>query len=132
MNEIAPDQNAQLKKLITTKLAVIDIANKQSAGTEKASRHSNELAGITQALYTMGYELRINVNPYYHENGEASTFTIEPLHPENPRQKIINDLEEKAIGTIMAEGFDRDDAETILEDWMHRKLKRMQAEKVTK
>ena len=47
----------------------------------------------------------------------------------NPRQAAIDAFEEKAIGIIMAEGFDREEAEAILEDWLHRKWKRMQAQR---
>jgi hypothetical protein len=42
----------------------------------------------------------------------------------NPRQ-AIDAFEEKAITAIMAEGFDRAEAQEILNDWLARAYKRM-------
>jgi len=47
----------------------------------------------------------------------------------NPRQEIIDALEEKALALIMAEGFDRAEAQEIFNDWLERKAKQIQAQR---
>lgn len=66
----------EIKTLIIQKLRVIDLRNEQTKGLESPMRIVHELTGIKQALYALGMELQMNVNPYYHENKEASSFTI--------------------------------------------------------
>ena len=72
-------QTTQLEKLISTKLAVCDIVNKNSEGKGRYKMGEDELRGIKMALYIMGYELFLDMNPYFHQNSEKSTFEIRPL-----------------------------------------------------
>ena len=69
--------NKELRTLIENKLAMIDIANKAHGGNSNGSKFMNELYGIKQALATLGITLTISVNPYFYEDGEASTYTVE-------------------------------------------------------
>jgi len=64
-----------IKELIENKLACIDIENKH-AKESKPNRLNYELNGMKQILYSMGFDLQMNVNPYFHENGEKSTYTL--------------------------------------------------------
>lgn len=50
----------------------------------------------------------------------------------NPRQEIIDAFEEKAIGLIMAEGFDRAEAQAIFNDWLARAYKRQMVQEINK
>jgi hypothetical protein len=47
-----------------------------------------------------------------------------------PNQGIIEAFEKRAIAAIMAEGFTRTDAEAILDSWIERKAKRIQADRL--
>ena len=69
--------NEELKKLIQNKLAMIDITNKAHGGNSNGGKFMNELYGIKQALSALGITLTISVNPYFFEDGEASTYTVE-------------------------------------------------------
>lgn len=69
--------NKELKKLIENKLAMIDICNKAHEGCSNGGKFMNELYGIKQALSALGLTLTISINPYFYEDGEASTYTVE-------------------------------------------------------
>ena len=67
-----------IKELIESKLACIDIQNKQEgeATISLSTRLAYELVGIKQVLDLMGFCLEIRRNPYCYENGEPSTYTL--------------------------------------------------------
>jgi hypothetical protein len=67
-----------IKGLIESKLACIDILNKRNGRCEISvdNKLAHELTGIKQALDLMGFRLEINRNPYYYEDGKPSTFTV--------------------------------------------------------
>ena len=69
--------NKELRKLIENKLAMIDLVNKAHEGNSNGSKFMNELYGIKQALSTLGITLTISINPYFYEDGEKSTYTVE-------------------------------------------------------
>ena len=69
--------NNELKKLIENKLAMIDLANKAHEGNSNGRKFLNELQGIKQALLTLGIKVTYSINPYFYQDGESSTFTIE-------------------------------------------------------
>lgn len=73
---------SELERIIKNKLAVIDMFNKNTNGTHKATKHLNELIGIKQACYAMGIKVTYDCNPYFYEDGEPSTFTLERLEQE--------------------------------------------------
>jgi hypothetical protein len=71
-----------IRGLIENKLACIDIENKTNKHNDLDSIKNfsvlrYELHGIKQALYVMGFDLRIETNPYYYENGKPSTYRLE-------------------------------------------------------
>lgn len=66
----------EIKKLIENKLAMIDIKNKNSKGETKIGRWDHELRGIKQTLRSLGIILELNVNPYFYENKEPSTYKL--------------------------------------------------------
>ena len=66
-----------IKKLIENKLRCIDIYNKNVEGITKITRYNHELNGIKQTLNKLGIKLEINVNPYFYENEDPSTYKIE-------------------------------------------------------
>ena len=69
--------NNELKKLIENKLAMIDLTNKAHSGNTNGGKFMNELYGIKQALQALGLTITFSINPYYYEDGEASTYTVE-------------------------------------------------------
>lgn len=69
--------NNELKKLIENKLAMIDIVNKAHEGNSNGGKFMHELCGIKQALNTLGIIITYSINPYFFEDGEPSTYTIE-------------------------------------------------------
>lgn len=69
--------NKELRELIENKLAMIDICNKAHEGNSHGGKFMNELYGIKQALSTLGVTLTLSINPYFYEDGEASTYTVE-------------------------------------------------------
>lgn len=66
----------KIKKLLKHKLAVIDIVNKDSNGEEKATKLIHELTGIKQTLRCLGLILKLNINPYFYQNKEPSTYEL--------------------------------------------------------
>ena len=72
-----------IKDLITNKLAIIDICNADdginSTNSFRVTKFDHELNGIKQALRLMGFDLQFDKNPYYYDNKNPSTFTIELL-----------------------------------------------------
>jgi hypothetical protein len=66
-----------IKEIIKTKLAVVDIENKYSKGAIRNNRLNHELTGIKLALECFNMTLTLSINPYYFENFEPSTFEIE-------------------------------------------------------
>lgn len=90
-------QSAQFEKLISTKLAVCDICNKQTEGKERYKMGEDELRGVKIALYVMGYELILNMNPYFHENSERSTFEIKEL-PNYECESILQESDKNPEG----------------------------------
>ena len=69
--------NKELKELIENKLAMIDITNKAHEGNTNGGKFMHELYGIKQTLSTFGITITFSINPYFYEDGEASTYTVE-------------------------------------------------------
>jgi hypothetical protein len=65
-----------VKTLIDNKLALIDIENSNNKGIPTITRINHELRGIRQVLGFMGFDLQLDINPYYHVDGKSSTYTI--------------------------------------------------------
>jgi hypothetical protein len=67
-----------LKKLIETKLAVIDIEcdGKCDSRNSPSKIQIHELKGIKLALQVMGIDLEVSINPYYPQDKKPSTYTI--------------------------------------------------------
>lgn len=70
---------SELEKTISNKLAMIDIFNKNTNGAHTSRKHLDELTGIKQACRAMGIKVTYSVNPYFYEDKEPSTFTLEKL-----------------------------------------------------
>lgn len=77
---------SELERIIKNKLAMIDIFNKNTNGAHKATKFYNELHGIKLACRAMGIEVTYSVNPYFYEDREPSTFTLERLEQEATQQ----------------------------------------------
>lgn len=73
---------SELERIIKNKLAVIDIFNKNTNGAHTARKHLDELIGIKQACYAMGIKVTYSVNPYFYEDRDPSTFTLEKSEQE--------------------------------------------------
>lgn len=67
--------NTELKKLITSKLAVIDSIVREE-GCYKENKYTHELAGIKMTLLSMGFTLTVEEIDIYDSDSE-STYTIE-------------------------------------------------------
>lgn len=65
-----------IKTLIESKLACIENRVESLDSRNHPSLLRYELNGIRQALYIMGFELTVELNPYYHENKQPSTYTL--------------------------------------------------------
>lgn len=68
----------EMKQLIKNHLACIDLYNEMNDGKIVSGIRNlmSELIGMKMLLNTMGIILTIDVNPYYYENKEPSTYTV--------------------------------------------------------
>ena len=68
----------EMKELIQNHLACIDLYNEMCEGktTTGTKNLISELMGMKMMLNTMGIILTIDVNPYFYENKEPSTYTV--------------------------------------------------------
>lgn len=69
--------NNEMKKLIKNHLEVLDLYNEMNNGKSTAGTKNliSELMGMKMLLRTMGIIIDIDVNPYYYENKQPSTYT---------------------------------------------------------
>ena len=67
-----------MKELIKNHLECIDLYNEMNNGKTTAGTRNLlcELMGMKMALNTMGIILEFDVNPYYYEDKEPSTYTV--------------------------------------------------------
>lgn len=72
----APETIEEMVECINIKLRVCDLRNKQSEGAERFRMGEDEIRGMKHMLYVIGYELVVNYNPYFWQNGEPSTVVI--------------------------------------------------------
>lgn len=67
----------EVQKLVANKLNLIDRTSK--SGHVRQTRWDHELQGIKQLLHCLGYQLEMNINPYYQNDGNHSTFSIKAV-----------------------------------------------------
>lgn len=70
--------NKEMKELIQNHLECIDLYNAMNDGktTSGTKNLISELMGMKMLLNTMGIILTIDVNPYFFQNKEPSTYSV--------------------------------------------------------
>lgn len=66
--------------------SITNMKAKNTNGAHKATKFYNELHGIKLACRAMGIEVTYSMNPYFYEDREPSTFTLERLEQEATQQ----------------------------------------------
>ena len=67
----------EMRKLIECHLACLDSYNAMNEGDmTKCQKLFHELIGMKLMLSAMGIALDLEINPYYFENGNPSTYTV--------------------------------------------------------
>jgi hypothetical protein len=70
--------NNEMKELIKNHLEVIDMYNEMNNGKATVGTKNliAELMGMKMLLNTMGLILDIDINPYFYENKQPSTYAV--------------------------------------------------------